>query len=567
MGEQSLKTIQMKIAISFGSLFLLFIGLMSYQFVELNGFNEKINNTDEVTLKTTLAVNRMDLSVIQVQQWLTDISATRGQDGLDDGFLLAEDYAKSFKEDLQYVKKLNPEKGEQLDQMLIAFEAYYNTGVKMANLYINEGTSAGNAFMGQFDQVAAEIHGQMETFSAESQDAITFDLQNIKMHSQNMQLINAIVTAIVFASAAIVGFVMSRSITNPIKVLIHSAEQIADGNLTEPIVVKSKDETNRLAQAFEQMRVRLAALLNDMAIVSSELKMSSEHLSQSASHSKESSLQVMSTIHDIAQGASSQTLQTASIVSMMEKAEETFTIGVAQAKENVQNAEYTTKVAETGNEAIKNAIVHLSDVTKTVEFATDAIQKLGKRSDEIGGIITSISEIANQTNLLALNAAIEAARAGEHGQGFAVVAGEVRKLAEQSNHSAMQIRELIEDIQAETYVTVKTMESNLDAVNKQVDIIQQGGQSLAEIVGHVRQSEHNNKSIEVLLDNFSKHIHDILFATHEISSISEQSAAGSEEVAASAEELSASIQEVEKNAYKLADYSKQLQSQVEKFTI
>lgn len=557
----------MKIAISFGSLFLLFIGLMSYQFVELNGFNEKINNTDEVTLKTTLAVNRMDLSVIQVQQWLTDISATRGQDGLDDGFLLAEDYAKSFKEDLQYVKKLNPEKGEQLDQMLIAFEAYYNTGVKMANLYINEGTSAGNAFMGQFDQVAAEIHGQMETFSAESQDAITFDLQNIKMHSQNMQLINAIVTAIVFASAAIVGFVMSRSITNPIKVLIHSAEQIADGNLTEPIVVKSKDETNRLAQAFEQMRVRLAALLNDMAIVSSELKMSSEHLSQSASHSKESSLQVMSTIHDIAQGASSQTLQTASIVSMMEKAEETFTIGVAQAKENVQNAEYTTKVAETGNEAIKNAIVHLSDVTKTVEFATDAIQKLGKRSDEIGGIITSISEIANQTNLLALNAAIEAARAGEHGQGFAVVAGEVRKLAEQSNHSAMQIRELIEDIQAETYVTVKTMESNLDAVNKQVDIIQQGGQSLAEIVGHVRQSEHNNKSIEVLLDNFSKHIHDILFATHEISSISEQSAAGSEEVAASAEELSASIQEVEKNAYKLADYSKQLQSQVEKFTI
>lgn len=562
-----MKSIQMKIIAALATILSLFLGLVIFQFVELNGFSEKVAKVDKVTLKTTLAVDEMKLSVVQVQQWLTDIGATRAQDGLDDGFMLAEQNAEKFKENLEIVRTLQPAKAKELDEILVAFDNYYEAGVTMAQGYVHGGPAEGNKIMGEFDQVATDINGRVDTLKKETVSNITGELQYIDNKSKDIQFLAIIVTFVVLILSAIISFRMSRSITNPINLLIHSAEVIAKGNLAEPINVKSKDETSRLAQSFELMRVRLAELIQDMSGLSAELKTSSTHLSSSASHSKESSIQVMNTINDIAQGASNQSIQTSSILTMMEKAEETFVIGSSQAKQNVQNAAQTTQVAELGNNAIKNAISHLSDVTKTVEFATDAIQKLGKRSDEIGGIITSISDIANQTNLLALNAAIEAARAGEQGKGFAVVADEVRKLAEQSNHSALQIRELIEDIQAETYVTVKTMETNLEAINKQVDIIHQGGQSLTEIVQKVRESENNMKAIESILDDFNQYILDILNATHEISSISEQSAAGSEEVAASAEELSASINEVETNSHKLADYSNQLQSQVEKFII
>lgn len=562
-----LKSIQMKIIVSLAVIFSLFLGLVVYQFTELGGFAEKVEEIDEVTLKTTLVVEDMKLSVVQVQQWLTDISATRGQDDLNDGFALAEQYANQFKKDVQIVKKLQPDRTEELNQMLDVFDAYYEMGIIMAQGYISEGPAKGNQLMGEFDKVANEINDRVDKLTEETTAGITEDLQMISHKSRDIQFTETIVTMIVFILAVIISIGMSRSITRPIRVLIQSAERMAQGNLAESIRVKSKDETNQLAQSFESMRVRLSELIRDMTGLSLELQTSSTHLASSASHSKASSVQVMNTIQDIAQGASNQTMQTSTIVSMMEQAEQTFTTGAKQAKQSVQNAEQTTTIAVVGNNAIKDAILHLSDVTKTVKFATDAIQKLGKRSDEIGGIITTISNIANQTNLLALNAAIEAARAGEQGQGFAVVAGEVRKLAEQSNDSAEQIRELIEDIQAETYVTVKTMETNLEAVNKQVDIIQQGGQSLTEIVNQVRQSEHNMRDIESLLDNFKENISDILQATHEISSISEQSAAGSEEVAASAEQLSSSIDEVERNSYKLEDYSKQLQIHVERFTI
>ncbi len=137
---------------------------------------------------------------------------------------------------------------------------------------------------------------------------------------------------------------------------------------------------------------------------------------------------------------------------------------------------------------------------KRLSYATDSIQKLGKRSEEIGGIITVISDIAEQTNLLALNAAIEAARAGEQGKGFAVVASEVRKLAEQSKQASGQITGLINDIQAETSVTVRTMESNLLAVNEQVMIINKGGEALEEIVDKVIETE---TGVEHMKNSFS----------------------------------------------------------------
>lgn len=184
---------------------------------------------------------------------------------------------------------------------------------------------------------------------------------------------------------------------------------------------------------------------------------------------------------------------------MMQKTIEEVSKSLQKAEITLNSAIESTHIARKGEEAINEAIMHLSDVTKTVSYATDSIQKLGKRSEEIGGIITVITGIAEQTNLLALNAAIEAARAGDQGKGFAVVASEVRQLAEQSSLAAGQITNLINDIQAETSVTVRTMESNLLAVEEQVTIINKGGSALKEIVEKVVETEEGVEQMKLHL--------------------------------------------------------------------
>lgn len=168
---------------------------------------------------------------------------------------------------------------------------------------------------------------------------------------------------------------------------------------------------------------------------------------------------------------------------------------------------------------------------------------------------------------MALNAAIEAARAGEQGKGFAVVASEVRQLAEQSSLASGQITSLIKDIQAETAVTVRTMESNLLAVEEQVHIISKGGNALQEIVEQVVETEQGVKEMKSAFTHVNDNSLDVQQAIHDISRIIEDSAAATEEIAATSEEQHATVAEISQNSEELAEISTNLQNEVNKFTI
>ncbi|MDM5232424.1 methyl-accepting chemotaxis protein [Lysinibacillus pakistanensis] len=363
-----------------------------------------------------------------------------------------------------------------------------------------------------------------------------------------------------------ISWFLQRQIINPINILSSNAQELADLNLNVKLLnPKGKDEIADLAQAFSNMKDRLTKTITIVAGSANQIANSSHSLAESSHQTSEASNQIALTMNEIAVGTTTQSDQAEQIVTMMQKTIEEASSSLQKAEMTLTSAIESSKIARKGEEAINEAIKHLSAVTQTVSYATDSIQKLGKRSEEIGGIITVITGIAEQTNLLALNAAIEAARAGDQGKGFAVVASEVRQLAEQSSLASGQITNLINDIQAETSVTVRTMESNLLAVEEQVTIINKGGTALKEIVEKVVETE---KGVEQMKSAFS-HVNDnslgVQQAIHDISRIIEDAAAATEEIAATSEEQYATVAEITQNSDELATIADKLQNEVNKF--
>ncbi|MGE8000927.1 methyl-accepting chemotaxis protein [Lysinibacillus sp. NPDC093190] len=363
-----------------------------------------------------------------------------------------------------------------------------------------------------------------------------------------------------------ISWFLQRQIIRPINILSTNAKELADLNLNVKLLnPKGKDEIAVLANAFSDMKNRLTETMTIVAGSANQIANSSHSLAESSHQTSEASSQIALTMNEIAVGTTTQSDQAEQIVSMMQKTIEEVSSSLQKAENTLNSAIDSTKIARKGEEAINEAIKHLSDVTQTVSYATDSIQKLGKRSEEIGGIITVITGIAEQTNLLALNAAIEAARAGEQGKGFAVVASEVRQLAEQSSLASGQITNLINDIQAETSVTVRTMESNLLAVEEQVTIINKGGTALKEIVEKVEETEKGVEQMKAAFTHVNNNSLGVQQAIQDISRIIEDSAAATEEIAATSEEQYATVAEITQSSDELASIADKLQNEVNKF--
>ncbi|WP_107949720.1 methyl-accepting chemotaxis protein [Lysinibacillus parviboronicapiens] len=363
-----------------------------------------------------------------------------------------------------------------------------------------------------------------------------------------------------------ISWFLQRQIITPINILSTNARELANLNLNVKLLQpKGKDEIADLAQAFSDMKNRLGETMTIVAGSANQIASSSNSLAESSHLTSEAASQIALTMNEIAVGTTTQSDQSERIVNMMQKTIDEVTHSLQKAEETLNNAIASTHIARKGDEAINEAIKHLSAVTKTVSYATDSIQKLGKRSEEIGGIITVITGIAEQTNLLALNAAIEAARAGDQGKGFAVVASEVRQLAEQSSLASGQITNLINDIQAETSVTVRTMESNLLAVEEQVTIINKGGSALKEIVEKVVETEVGVKQMKAAFAHVNDNSLGVQQAIQDISRIIEDSAAATEEIAATSEEQYATVAEITQSSDDLAAIAHKLQHEVNKF--
>ena len=317
-----------------------------------------------------------------------------------------------------------------------------------------------------------------------------------------------------FAAAMVIvggvlGIVFARVVAVPLRRVQNVIEAVARGDLTQISQVRARDEVGIVADALNATVASVREALGAVAKTTDELASISQEMAAS-------SQEVSASIEEVA----STTNEFSSSLDMMN----TNAQSMSDAVEDI-----SARAAE-GDRAILNVVEQMNLLRDNTRVMSDEVANLGTLSDEIGKIVDAISAIAEQTNLLALNAAIEAARAGEHGRGFAVVADEVRKLAEESAHATAEITALINQIQEGISSTVSGMKNSADQADEALVSVDDSGRILRRILSAV-------DGIVGQVQSISAGIEQTNAAGHEISSATEEQAASIEEIASSAQEL------------------------------
>lgn len=334
-------------------------------------------------------------------------------------------------------------------------------------------------------------------------------------------------------------FYLNRIVVTPMRDLVLSSQRIADGDLTVNVDETRKDEVGKVMSAIQQMVAKLRVIIAEVSKAADTISTASEHLSASST--------------EVSQATERQARSTASSAAALE--EVTISInGVSSLAEATEDSSKRTATLTSDSvAAIRQAVDEIESMARSIGAASDQVSGLVKRSEEVGGIAGVIREIAEQTNLLALNAAIEAARAGEQGRGFAVVADEVRKLAERTTRATHEIAKVISLIQQETHQTVEGMQAAAPKIRDGLQKVNEVSVMLDLIAGEAAESR--NRAVEVAS------------ATREQATAANDIAKSVEQVAQTTEETNATMHNNAESATQLQEMAQKLRQQVAYFKV
>ncbi len=447
----------------------------------------------------------------RVDQALKDYEATLADD--KDRELFAKDKAAW----MDYQKMLGPILQRSREQQKDEAEALLQAEVKPANAFIN----------------AIVEHIQ---YNVELGKEAALRAQAERTHAIRWSLGVGMVTIM---AAIIMGLLIVRSIVRPLRQAVEVAQAVAEGDLTRRIEVEGGDEIGDMMRSLKAMNENLNHLIR-------QARESSDKVSQAATELATASGQVATSSQRQNDAASS-----------MAAAVEEMTVSINHISDRARDAETvsreSSRLAEEGGTVIQSMVTEMRRIAGAVNAASDSILELGQQSEKISGVVQVIKEVAEQTNLLALNAAIEAARAGEQGRGFAVVADEVRKLAERTSQSTVEISAMISKVHEGVQAATEGMQVGVELVQAGVDQASQAGEAVTKM----------NQGAQHVLDT----INDISSALQEQSSASNEIAQNVERIAQMADENSAAVEETSHTANHLESLAGALQATVGRFRV
>ncbi|MCM3712741.1 methyl-accepting chemotaxis protein [Alkalihalobacillus oceani] len=405
----------------------------------------------------------------------------------------------------------------------------------------------------------------MANLNQENADRLVDENQRDAERSELLMLVVAIGAIIL---SIIISLMFSSYLTSNIKKVVKQMEAVAQGDLTgSDLKVKSKDELSLLANSLNKMKESLHSLVLQTNKASQQVASASEELT-AGTHQSTLSIQQMAQVSQAtAEGAENQLWKMNEITESIRQTSESVKQIAFHSDEMSALSDYSLERTEQGRDTVEMVSEQMRAISTATDYTATSIKQLSAKSLAIEEIMSMISAIAEQTNLLALNAAIEAARAGEHGKGFAVVADEVRKLAEQSQQSSQQTVTLVKEIQAEIEQAVLSMEEGTQTVTLGLKTADELNQSFAEIAISIEAVRDKVNEVTESIQQITEQSNQIAHATDEVSQITETTTTAIQETSAATEEQYATLEEISTASETLARLAEDLQASIDTFKI
>ncbi len=375
-------------------------------------------------------------------------------------------------------------------------------------------------------EIATELQQQVSSIASETDQAVAAAKQRVSDLLGAQTKAMTAMLAIAGIAGMLVAYLVTRSVVKPLRSVVHRMDMIAngDGDLTQTVDESRSDELGELARAFNHFVAKIAGVLRRVAQATDDVATGSSRIAAASTQ--------------FSAGIDEQSKQVNQIVAAV--SELSASVGeVSQQADTVSgSAHQSGLLAGQGDEAVKKTISDIDGIRQSVQSVANIVTDLGRRGEEIGQIVSVINDIAEQTNLLALNAAIEAARAGEHGRGFAVVADEVRKLADRTTKATEEIGRSISLIRDQTTKAVGGIENGVKTVAAGTERARAAGDNMKAIVQNASQTAELVARIAAASKEQGSATEQIGRSTESVSRVVQENAKGATESAAAAEELS-----------------------------
>ncbi len=506
--------------------------------------NSIITNTKEIILENTISAIKLQKDIIQIQQWFSDISATRGMPGYDDGLIKAEEYfnsANSIIENLMEAPE-NADKKDKIEFIKYSLSIYYELGTAMANAYIKGGPDLGNLLMDDFDKKSIQLNLKIQEFVDFYKDELligSFDKIITQLDITFWIISIPIIVIIIFAVFISTG--ISNSLSDKIQKIAETAHKMANRDLTGKNIINTKDEIGKLSKDINESIDMFKRSIKKTQEISNKNKNITTIFSEKISKTHNSIYQISENINNVNEQfqvltnsintSSSSIEEISSVVGNLSNQITNQASAVEQTSASIEEMSASINNVSKITKQRKKAVVELRSVTLNgsdkVDTTNQIISDIARKIDDMQEMITIINAISSQTNLLAMNAAIEAAHAGEFGKGFAVVADEITKLADSTSSNAGNIAESLNDIIEKIQLGLSSSEESGEAfliINKQVDEV-------------VNTFDEISTSSEELLNGSLE----ILNATTNLLNITEEIKNGSSEIKAGVDEINSSM--------------------------
>ncbi|HYK73957.1 MAG TPA: methyl-accepting chemotaxis protein [Pseudoneobacillus sp.] len=545
----------------------------------MNQMYEKSAEMNQIWLPKVEAINNLNYLMDHMKTLEYSYVLQASQQKLSSLEKEMEKTSNSITHEFEEYNKNDMEKKErtEFDELKQKWNAYQSIHIGLleqgSSMDIINGASKGNglALLETLDQTElayADIQMSIENLLKINKEGSKKASLLAESSFEIGSLLNLVLLVLTVGIGFGMAFAIARTISRPLAWVTKNLYQAASGDLTmDPISIKNKDEIGVLAESFNGMGTSLANLIRQIRSSTELVAASTEQLLASSEQNSHATEQISSSIQEVAIGSEKQTQYSTKATHVVSEISNGMELVTNSIQKVVDLSFSANQKALSGNIIAKETVSQINQIQKHVENTSEIVNGLGERSNEIGKIAEVISQLSSQTNLLALNAAIEAARAGEHGKGFAVVADEVRKLAEQSSSATDSIRFIIKQIQEEISEVVTSMKQGNDSVNTGIQNVYQTENAFKEILEMVAGISAQTEEVSSVVNEVHAGTENMVQVISEITTISVQALGNTQNVAASAEEQNASTEEITASIHSLRALSYDLQKEVERFRV